>query len=62
VLAGAAGTAYAVNEIFGELREIVVDDVSDIVDVDAARGDVRGDEDVIAALLKASERRGALGL
>jgi hypothetical protein len=62
VLTCAAGAANAMDEIFGELREIVVDDVSDVVDVDAARGDVGGDENVIATLLKASEGGGALGL
>ena len=36
----AAGAADAVHVVFGLRREVVVDDVRDAVDVDAAGGDV----------------------
>src|SRR5262245_54781062 len=38
--AGARGAADAVHVAFGNVRQVVVDDVADAVDVDAARGDV----------------------
>ena len=60
--AGAAGASHAMDEILGHLGEIVVDDVSDILDVNTARGQVGGDEDPEAALLKACKCRGSLRL
>lgn len=41
---GAAGAADAVDVVLGGFGEVVVDDVGDAVDVDAAGGDVGGDE------------------
>src|SRR5262249_15231288 len=38
--AGAGGAADAVHVALGNVRQVVVDDVADAVDVDAARGDV----------------------
>src|SRR5699024_75565 len=38
------------------LRALVVDDVGDVVDVDAARGDVSGDQDVDATVAERGER------
>ena len=35
----------AVDVVLGVLRQVVVDDVGDPVDVEAARGDVGGDQD-----------------
>ena len=43
--AGAAGAADAVNIILGDVRQIVVDDVGQGLDVEAAPGDVGGDQD-----------------
>ena len=40
VTAGATGTADAVYVVFRELRQVVVDDVTDAIDVDAAGSDV----------------------
>ena len=42
--AGAGGAARAVQVGLGVRRRVVVQDQRDVVDVDAARGDVRGDE------------------
>ena len=52
---GAAGSSNAVDVILGVLGDAVVDDVGDTGDVDAAGGDVGGDEDVVAAVFEASE-------
>ena len=46
---GAAGAADAVHVGFGVVRNVVVDHVADAIDVEAARGDVGGDEDVEVA-------------
>ena len=62
VRARAAGAADAVHVALAILRRIEVDDVRDAVDVDAARGDVGGDERVDAAGLEARERLLALAL
>ncbi len=43
-LAGARGTADAVDIGFRNVGQLVIDDVADIVDVDAAGGDVGGDQ------------------
>src|SRR4029077_11057981 len=42
----AAGAADAVDVVFGDVRQIVVHHVRQGLDVDAARGDVGGDEDL----------------
>ena len=41
----APGAPGAVHVVLGGLREVVVDDVREVRDVDAARGDVGGDEE-----------------
>ena len=43
--AGAARPADPVHVVLGILGQVVVDDVGDALDVEAARSDVRGDED-----------------
>ena len=40
VFSGAAGAAYAVDEIFGYFGQVKIDDVGDAIDVDAARRNV----------------------
>ena len=62
VLPCSAGAADSVDEIFGDFWEIVVDDVGDVLDVDAAGGQVGGDQDADAARLKIGQGGGALGL
>ena len=57
-----AGAADAVNVILGLFRDIVIDNVGDAGDVDAAGGDVRRDHDFIFATLESGERLDALVL
>src|ERR1700721_1789750 len=59
---GAACAADAMDEIFGDVGKIIVDDVGDVLDVNAASGDVGGDKDAILPALEAGEGRGALRL
>jgi hypothetical protein len=59
---GASGAADTMNVILWSSRKIVVDDVLDLSDVDAARGDVGRDHDAHGTLTKRRERVGALGL
>ena len=58
----AAGTADAVDEVVAGIGQVVVDDVRDVGDVDAASGDVGGDQDAVLAVGEALESGGALGL
>ena len=50
---GAASAADAMDEILGNVGKIVVDDVGDVLNVYAARGDVGGDKDAILPALEA---------
>ena len=50
--ARAAGAAGAVHVLLGRLGEVVVDDVREVRDVDAARGDVGRDEEAELALAR----------
>lgn len=45
-----AGTADAVHVVFAVVRQIVVEDVRDGGNVQTARGDVGGDQDIQVAL------------
>ena len=54
--AGAAGAADAVQVGLLVLGALVVDDVRDALDVDAAGGDVGGDEDVDLAVAERAQR------
>ena len=56
---GAAGAADAVHVIFGHVRDFVVHDMGQVVDVDAARGDVGGHERADLSVLETFERIGA---
>ena len=62
VCAGAGGAADAVHVVLGLRGQVVVDDVRDAVDVDAAGDDVGGDEHAVGAVLEAVERVLALRL
>ncbi len=53
---GARGAADAVDVALGHVRQVVVDDVGDAVDVDAARRDVGCDEDGAAAVAEVAQR------
>ncbi len=58
--AGARGAADAVDVILGVVRKVIVQNEFDPLHVDAARGDVRGDEDTIFAVAEPIERFAAL--
>jgi hypothetical protein len=59
---GSTCASDAVDEVFTCVRQIVVDDVRDVGDVDAAGGDVSGHEHAVLAAGEALESRGALRL
>ena len=61
-LAGARGAADAVHIRLGLHRKIEVDDMGDVVDVEAARGDIGGDEHGRAARAEGVEGARALVL
>ncbi len=59
-LAGAAGAADAMHVILGDARQFVVDDVRQVVDVEAAGRDIGGDQHARRAGLEGLERLGAV--
>ena len=60
--AGARGAADAVDVAFRDVRQIVVEHVADAVDVDAAGGDVGGDQGAQLAVTEVGEHALALVL
>src|SRR5690606_6899325 len=56
---GAAGAADAVYVVFRYVGQFVVYDVGQLVDVDAARGDVGGNQNADGVALEVFERFGA---
>ena len=60
--ARAAGAADAVDVVFRDVRQVVVDDVRQRLDVQAPRGDVGGDEHLQLAVLEALQGLHALRL
>src|SRR5438552_8169802 len=62
VAAVASRSPHAVDEILRHFRQVVVDDVRDVLHVNPARSEVRGHEHAEAALLKPCQRRGPLRL
>ena len=59
---GARRSADAVNIVFGNIRQLEVDDVRYAFHIDSSRGNVGSNEDPAAAGAKAGERALALGL
>ena len=57
-----AGASNPVDKVFRDFRQIVIDDVNDVLDVNASGGQVSRDQDTIAAALKAGQRGGTLRL
>ena len=57
--AGATGAANAVHIVFADVGDVVIDHVGQIIDVDAARGNVGGHQRANVAALEAGERLGA---
>jgi len=55
--AGPGGAADPVHIALRLVRQLVIDDMRDVGDVDAAGGDVGGDEEVEGAVAKAVERQ-----
>src|SRR5690606_15109096 len=62
LFAGAAGAADAVDEFFGVAREFEIDDGVEFVDVEAAGGDVGGDEQADAGVGEHEQCVVAVGL
>ncbi len=60
--ARASGAAHSMDEVLRNLRQIVVNDVRDILDVNAARSQIGCNQDAIASLLKSGQRCGPLRL
>ena len=61
-LLGARRASDAVDVVVGDVRDVEVDDVRQVLDVDAARRDVRRDEDLGRPVLEPGERLRALRL
>ena len=57
-LACSARSANAMNIDLGHVREVVIDDMTDVGDIDAATGDICGDENLEGAVAEAA--KGAL--
>ena len=55
VSAGAASSTDAVDEILRHVRQVVVDDVDDVLDVNPARSEIGRHQDAEAALLEAGK-------
>ena len=62
VPAGAACASDAVNEILRDVRQVVVNHVRDVLDVNAAGSEVGGYQDAVAPLLESREGGDALRL
>ena len=56
-LARTAGTANSVNKILRHFGQIIVDDVRNVLNVNATRSQIGRDQDAIATLLKSGEGR-----
>jgi len=61
-LIGSTGASDAVDVILGIFRYSVIDDVGDVGDIEAAGGDICGDNDIEGAVAEAAECFGAFGL
>ena len=59
---GAPRATDAVDVVFRVMRHVEIDHVADLLDVDAARGDIGGDHDFVSAVAKSAKRAFALAL
>ena len=57
-----AGAPNAMDKVFRHFGQIVVDDVGNVLHVNAPRCQIGRDQDAISPLLKSGKRRGSLGL
>ena len=53
-LAGAAGAADPVHVVVGVVRDVEIEDVADVRNIEPARGDVGGDQELDVALAELS--------
>src|SRR5690242_16618769 len=53
-LAGSSRAANTMNESFGYLRKVIVNNVSDVLDVNATGNQIRGDEHAVLPSLKSA--------
>src|SRR5690606_18528137 len=60
--AGTTGATDAVHVVFRHVGQVMVDDHRQLVDVDAARGNVSGDQYLDAVVLEVGQGTGALRL
>ena len=58
----AAGSSDPMHVIFGMLRDVIINDVTDAGNVESARSDVRRDHDFVFSALKAFQRFDAFAL
>ena len=59
---GARGAADPVDIAFRDIRQVEIDDVGNAVNIDAARGDIGGDQHLAGAIAEGGKRPLALGL
>ena len=57
-----AGASNPVDKVFGDFRQVIINDVSNVLHVNSARGHVRRHQNAEAPLLEAGESRAALRL
>ena len=56
-VAGPSGSADAVDIVFGDMGQLVVDDVGQLIDIEAAGRDIGGHQDADRAGLEAIQAR-----
>src|SRR6266849_306897 len=61
-LTGSTCTSNTMNEVFGYLGKVIVNDLCDVLNVDAAGSHIRCDEHAVLPPLKSGQRRSSLGL
>jgi len=61
-LAGSSRAAHTMNEVFGYLRKVIVNDVGDILNVNAAGSHIRRDQHAVSPSLKSGQCCSSLGL
>src|SRR5258705_213991 len=57
-----AGASNSVDKVFRDFRQVVINDVSDVLHVNSTRGNIRRHQYAEAPLLKAGQSRAALRL
>src|ERR1700687_4312975 len=57
-----SGASDSMDKVFGYFRQVVIDDVGDVLNVNSARSEIRGHQNAVTPLLEASQRCCALRL